>query len=294
MATASRDLEILVAKIQALLAPDAVVLHDARLPGRLSGRQRQIDVLVKQQIGQYEMLIVLDCKDYAKPVDVKGVEEFHGLVEDVGAHRGVLVCPRGFSAAAKARAQGFQIDLYSPVDTDPHKWQVRASVPVLCDFRAAAISFGLSGSAPMPFRTSLDFPRTLVAYDKEHQELGTAVIAAVEKWNAGEYPDGVGEHRGLDIFPSREVFVDNGYGTLAPVVVTANLLVTKVLYFGNLSIAKISGFKDELSGNVIANAFTTGIFDPEDVVDNWEKIASEDDAPARPLLKLRGLVGWAA
>jgi len=33
----------------------------------------RFDVLVRQKIGQYEMLIVLDCKDYAKPVDVKGV-----------------------------------------------------------------------------------------------------------------------------------------------------------------------------------------------------------------------------
>ena len=65
------------------------VIHDAKLPGRKSQRTRQIDVLVRQKIGQYEMLIVLDCKDYARPVDVKGVEEFHGLLDDVGANCGI-------------------------------------------------------------------------------------------------------------------------------------------------------------------------------------------------------------
>src|SRR5579884_1635173 len=93
----SRDLEILVAKIQSQLAPDAEVIHDARLRGRNSNTERQIDVLVRQRIGQYEMIIVLDAKDHARPVDVKGVEEFYGLVSDVGAHKGALVCPRGFT-----------------------------------------------------------------------------------------------------------------------------------------------------------------------------------------------------
>lgn len=58
-----------------------------------------------------------DSKDYKNPVDVKGVEEFYGLVTDVGANKAVLVRPAGFSKAANERAQGFLIGLYSPVDT---------------------------------------------------------------------------------------------------------------------------------------------------------------------------------
>jgi hypothetical protein len=45
---------------------------------------------------------------------MKGVEEFDGLLRDVGAQKGVLVCPKGFTGAATTRAQGLQIDLYSP------------------------------------------------------------------------------------------------------------------------------------------------------------------------------------
>jgi hypothetical protein len=62
--------------------------------------------LVRHKIGQYEMLIALDCKDHARPVDVTGVEALLGLVkDDVGAHKGALICPRGFSAAAKEMAR---------------------------------------------------------------------------------------------------------------------------------------------------------------------------------------------
>lgn len=109
-----KQLESLVADIQRQLAPDATVTHDAKLVGVLSETERQIDVLVEQNVGQYSMRIVIDCKDYVRPIDVKGVEEFHGLMNDVCAQKGALVCPRGFTEAAKQRAAKLQIALYSP------------------------------------------------------------------------------------------------------------------------------------------------------------------------------------
>jgi hypothetical protein len=77
------------------------VQHDVRLEGRQSGVKRQIDVLVQEKIGQYEIKIIVDCEDHKTPVDVKGVEEFDGLLKDVGAQRGVLVCPSGFTDTVK-------------------------------------------------------------------------------------------------------------------------------------------------------------------------------------------------
>ncbi|HEY5410871.1 MAG TPA: restriction endonuclease, partial [Caulobacteraceae bacterium] len=269
MTAASRELEILVAKIQAQLAPDAEVLHDVRLPGRLSRRDRQIDVLVKQRIGQYEMTIVLDCKDLSRPLDVKGVEEFQGLVEDVGANKGVLVCPRGFTDTAKTRATGLKIDLYSPVDTDPHKWQARVEVPVLCDFRRAAISIGISSSAPMPLLLPMDFHTNSMAFAADHEPIGIPLPTAIRKWNDGRFPADPGEHLDLPIYDAPEVLIDNGYGAFMPATVTASIYVERTLHFGQLPLARMSGFKDELTGAIITNAFTTGIFDADDVVRNW-------------------------
>jgi hypothetical protein len=76
MSNSSRDLEIFVAKIQEKLAPGSEVIHDAKLKSRSSGRTRQVDVLLRQRVGQYEMNIVLECKDSSRPVDVKGVVSF--------------------------------------------------------------------------------------------------------------------------------------------------------------------------------------------------------------------------
>jgi len=289
-----RKLEILVTKIQKQLAPKAEVLHNVRLDGRESGTKRQVDVLVKENVGQYEIKIIIDCKDYKTPVDVKGVEEFDGLLRDVGAQKGVLVCPKGFSDAAKKRAAGLQIDLYSPVDTDVHKWQARVTIPALCDFRSAAMSFGFSMSAPYPFRVPNDFYSSAMIYDGKGRELGTMLDAAMTKWNDGIFPTEPGEHKKLNVFETRTVYMDNGYDPpiRIPVDLTVSLLVERQLYYGQLPVPQVSGFLDQLSGKVITNAFTVGMLDPDEVEKTWLKVAKEADAPVRPVIRLTGLVGW--
>jgi hypothetical protein len=78
--------EELATAIQTELASDARVTPNAKLPGK-SGALRQIDILIEQKAGQYDLRIVVDCKDYKNPVDIKDVESFLGLVSDVGAHK---------------------------------------------------------------------------------------------------------------------------------------------------------------------------------------------------------------
>ncbi|MDP1701298.1 MAG: restriction endonuclease [Aestuariivirga sp.] len=290
---ASRDLEILVARIQQQLAPNAEVLHDVKLDGRSSKRTRQVDVLVTQSIGQYKIQIVIECKDYAKPVDVKGVEEFYGLLSDVGAQRGVLVCPKGFSAAAKTRAADLQIDLYSPVDTDAHKWQAKPTIPALCDFRSAVMAFKLQISSPVPFEMKMDFYSKNIIHDMEGRALGTSAEIAIAKWNEGKFPLDVGEHRDLQIFDIPEVKMDNGFGVLVPVSITVRARVSRRLYFGQYPVLEMSGFKDHLSGKVLTNAFTIGLLDPEIIEKDWRLIEKEEDAPIKPVIMLQGLIGWA-
>lgn len=291
----SRNLELLVHRIQQQLAPAAEVLHDVHLPGRNSKVDRQIDVLVRQKIGQYEMLIVLDCKDHARPIDVTGVEAFLGLVEDVGAHKGALICPRGFSAAAKEMARAHGIDLYSPVDTEPHKWQMRVTVPVLCDFRSAGIGFGISTTVPKPFRMPMEFYNSMMIHEIGSQkELGIPMPLALDRWNRGGFTMEPGKHDYIPLFDQKTVLMDNGYGELIPIDLTVSIWVEQHFFFGNLPIKQLSGFKDELSGTVVTNAFTTGIFSPQDVWDNWQRLSSIEDAPQKPVMILRGLVGYDA
>lgn len=288
----SKDLEILVSQIQKQLSPDAEVLHNVRLPSRTTSTTRQIDVLVKQRIGQYEMTIVIDSKDYKSPVDVKGVEEFYGLVTDVGANKGVLVCPAGFTKTAKERAKGFLIDLYSPIDTGDHKWKAKVFMPTICDFRSAKISFGLSFSEPLPFSMPYEFYKILTVHDRTKKALGLPLNIAIEKWNKGLFPTEPGDHENINPFDDEMVLVDNGQGMLVNVRIRISLHVEQQLYYGQMPISKISGFKDEHQGHVITNAFEVGLLDPIEIMDKWQPISEGEAVPMQPGLRLSGLVGW--
>ena len=81
------------------------VERNVRLPSRSGGRARQIDVLVRLSLPDMDdELMVVDCKRYGTPVDIKDVEAFIGMVEDVGAAIGLLVTTEGYTSGALNRA----------------------------------------------------------------------------------------------------------------------------------------------------------------------------------------------
>lgn len=283
-----KKLEHLVAMIQQQLSPTASVQHNVMLDGIESETKRQIDVLVEQNIGQYTIRIVIDCKDYSKPVDVKGIEEFHGLVQDVRAHKGALVCPSGFTKSALKRAQKLQIDLYRPVSTGKHKWQAKVTAPVLCDFRSSYMSFGISCSAPKPMTLPRDF-YNLPVQDENGKVLGTSLKMAQANWDNGLYPSDPGEHERISIFGETKVYIDNGHNDTVEVELTVGLLVKQNLYLGHLPIKEINGLKDEHTGGVVTNAFTMGGLNPGVVEKTWEKVKDINSLEFEPLLKVIGL-----
>lgn len=68
-----------------------------------------------------------------------------------------------------------------------------------------------------------------------------------------------------------------------------DLRVSRRLYFGYLPIVKIRGLRDEHTGCIVTNAFTTGMLSPWEVEESWTLINDEADAPARPVMRLLGL-----
>lgn len=282
-----KNLEYLVVMIQKQLSPDASVRHNVMLDGVDSETKRQIDVLVEQNIGQYTMRIVIDCKDYSKPVDVKGIEEFQGLVQDVRAHKGALVCPSGFTKSALKRAQKLQIDLYRPVSTGKHKWQAKVTAPVLCDFRSAYMSFGIRSSAPKPLTLPQEF-YNLPVYDEDGNELGNSINVAQATWDQGLFPSELGEHERVSIFGDTKVLIDNGHNDTIEVELTVALYVKQDLYLGHLPVEDVNGLKDEHSGAVVTNAFTLGGLDPSVVEKTWQQIEDTDNLKFEPIFKVVG------
>ena len=288
-----QQLELLVASIQMQLAPGATVTHNAKVEGRQSETTRQIDVLVEQHVGQYPIRIALDCKDYKTPVDVKAVEEFHGLLVDIGAHKGALVCPSGFTKSAKKRAKKLDVELFSPADTDPHKWQVSLALPTVCDFRATRIAFGISTSAPMPMLLPERFFE-LGVRGPDGADLGSIYNVATSRWEQSEYPVEPGAHERVPLLPFSGTTVDNGYGAQIPVDLTVSLLVSRQRYFGHLPITELHGLRDEQTGAVITNAFRFNLLDPVEIQNKWSKLAEDEPPPTPAVLEVIGLHCWGA
>lgn len=95
-----------VADVLAHLAGEsAAVERNVRFPGRLSGTDRQIDVLVSGHVyGRVNARLAVDAKRWTRPVDVADMGSFIDLVKDVSCDFGVLVTTHGATTAAVTRA----------------------------------------------------------------------------------------------------------------------------------------------------------------------------------------------
>jgi hypothetical protein len=109
------------------LETDLCVTPNAKVTGRISGRSRQIDVLIDSRHDtDNSRRIIVDAKKRARKIDITHVEAFKGLMEDAGASHGYIVCPAGHTAAAERRAQDLVTICLLPLEHlenfDPSTW----------------------------------------------------------------------------------------------------------------------------------------------------------------------------
>lgn len=103
------------------------VTPNAHIVGRITGVRRQIDVLIETRHDtDNSRRIIVDAKKRSRKMDVKDVESFRGLMEDVGATHGYLVSPTGYTKTAEKRAQTAVSIRIVPLDRledfDPSTW----------------------------------------------------------------------------------------------------------------------------------------------------------------------------
>ncbi|TQI75332.1 restriction endonuclease [Bosea sp. AK1] len=120
--------ERMVARLMSdTLRTDLCVTPNAKVLGVKSGVKRQIDVLIDaRHETDNTRRIIVDAKRRTRKIDVTDVEAFLGLMEDVGATHGYLVCPTGHTPTAERRAQDAVTIALVPLDHlgdfDPATW----------------------------------------------------------------------------------------------------------------------------------------------------------------------------
>lgn len=142
--------------------PDTNILFDQKIKGKYSKVSRQIDILVEGEIAGYQIRIAVDCKYFSKNVDVKHVESFCSMVEDIEAHQGVLITQKGFSKAAINRAhygnQKVELDIIN--FDELKKFQSFTAFPYIDHF---------SVIIPAPFGWVLDLDDKMNSFASLHQ-----------------------------------------------------------------------------------------------------------------------------
>lgn len=114
-------MENLQATQEFCVTPDALVVR------RSSGEVHRIDVLIDSKHDAPSRLrVIVDAKPRPREVDVRDVEEFEILMQDVGATHGYLVAVAGRSEMAQRRAQSTMTISIVPAEhiaqIDPSKW----------------------------------------------------------------------------------------------------------------------------------------------------------------------------
>lgn len=87
-----------------------VFLH-REYQGRISHRRIKVDIAIEEKAFGASILIIVECKYYKHPVGVEDVEEFHSKLDDIGAHKGIMITPVGFRRGSEKVAKGRGIAL---------------------------------------------------------------------------------------------------------------------------------------------------------------------------------------
>lgn len=109
----SEDYEIFTKDvIQELMSAESVkVYHLKEYIGRISQRKIKTDVSFETSVLGSTILVLVECKYYKKVIDVSEVEEFHSKLDDIGAHKGIVITTIGFKDGAIKTAKGRGIAL---------------------------------------------------------------------------------------------------------------------------------------------------------------------------------------
>jgi hypothetical protein len=271
-----RLFEELVSDVARELSPNAEIIHDFKLPDRVTGDPRQIDVLIRAQAAFVPVVVAMECRDHARPLDVNAVEGFKSKIEDVRADKGIMLCPGGFTKNARKKAEHYGIDLYKVIDTDDHKWASVVSSSMMLDARFGSCAFDVSIKSAQDWRLPYDFIASLMLFDDSDVPLGTPLSIIEDRWFSGDLPTTPGVHRNLALGSSAYVYADIGQSAKVAMKVTATLTVTQELYLGTVKFERFRAFRNELTGQyrLGRRSFTTPSL--EEAREGWELIEPGD------------------
>jgi hypothetical protein len=279
-----KEFEKLAAKIQQDLAPDAVVEHNVTLRGT-SGVDNQCDALIKAKAGQYEFLVILECKNWKDKIGVAVVREFESKVRDVGAHKGAIIAKYGFTSDALEYAKSKGISVYTLINSEDIRWQQEPLIPVVVIkvYLGTAMIYTLNRETkenigltmPDGSRTSEDHS---YLFDNKNNKYINFREFLEKQWDmhcsrkdlsSGNLITADSDRYSLYVKPSE----------LIPVNVQYILNAVEEYHYGYLSLTQSLGFLDEHTREVRANSWETEPLIFKEAIDKWPFVNNHEELP---------------
>lgn len=169
---------------------DTKVLRNAKILGRKSNTEREIDVLIEGQVGVFKVRVVIESKNYKEPVGIEKIESLKSKLDDVGADIGVMVCPTGFTEPAKKRAKFDGIQLFEIYDCALGNCNLFIPLRYV-EPEIKSFNFSVRHRAPGPFSMPQDMSRWRFHVDKKILDPEQLILYA---WNNEMLPQKEGNH----------------------------------------------------------------------------------------------------
>jgi len=79
----------------------------------LSGHdgEREFDIVLRSKVSSINLLTVIECRDHQSKLDVTHIDGFHSKMQDVGANKGIIISPIGFTSTAVSKAKRLGVTL---------------------------------------------------------------------------------------------------------------------------------------------------------------------------------------
>jgi hypothetical protein len=117
---------------------------------------RQIDVLLEGTIGTIEIRTIIECKDYSGKVNVQKIDELHSKMQDVKAHKAVLVSAKGFSKTAIQKAHRLGIEVCTMSEALSEAWHPQIDLPISIEEVEPSFKFGFQAYLEADMKIDLE------------------------------------------------------------------------------------------------------------------------------------------
>jgi Restriction endonuclease len=190
-------LEDLVAMMHEV--PGVLVEKRKKLPVLRSKtkRKREVDVLLTSSVAGYPVKIALGCKNEAKALDTHAVDNFVGILNDVGIpiQQGILVSANGYTRDAQdaADTHGLRALVFEGLSADRLGQEINAALKAVVYLLVSQFSVSM-----LPYVEDgrpADGPFIRAVLDRDDEPPLTQILTVVwELWVSGKIPDTIGEH----------------------------------------------------------------------------------------------------